>query len=113
LRGAPFSLRCPDAVKDYLHVEDVGRALALLATVPTEGLFEVGTGVPVTVGTIARSLADTIERRDLLVLGNEPDALGDMVADAECIRSIGWSPTVPLAEGLAAMVVQATREAQR
>jgi len=100
LQDDSFRLRSPDSSKDYIHVEDVGQALALLASVATKGLFEIGTGVPARLGNIAQELARALERPDLLSLGNEPDALGDQVADTRPLCTLGWRPSRSLKAGL-------------
>jgi nucleoside-diphosphate-sugar epimerase len=100
LAGKPFHLRSPEAVKDYIHIGDVGAALCVLASSPVPGEFDVGTGVPVPLGELAVHLAERVGRRDLLVLGSEPDTLGRQLAAPRPLSALGWQPTRLLGAGL-------------
>ena len=109
--GERVGLRTPDSVKDYIHVDDVGSALLRIAESGFDGPVNVGTGTGVTVGEIARWIADRIGRSDLLDLptGSVADPLDHVVADATRLRSLGWSPKVTLADGLHRLVDARTR----
>jgi nucleoside-diphosphate-sugar epimerase len=111
--GRRFILRCPDSRKDYVHVGDVGAALALLCQSQLVGLAEVGTGTGVRLGDLAALVANRMGCRERLDLGRETDPLGDMVADSAPLRVLGWSETISLAEGVNAMVEQAKLEARK
>ena len=106
--GREFRLRCPDTRKDYIHVDDVATALAALVRANVEGLVEVGSGTGVRLGELAGMAAGLMACPELLHLGNETDPLGDMVANSERLRTVGWSPVLSLPAGLAAMVEHGT-----
>jgi dTDP-6-deoxy-L-talose 4-dehydrogenase (NAD+) len=108
--GRSFPLRCTDTRKDYVHVADVGSAMAALARFAMTGLVEIGTGTGVRLGDLAAMVAARMGCPERLVLGDETDPLGDMIADPELLHALGWSATVPLDRGVAAMVEQAERE---
>jgi len=90
---------------DWLHVEDVARAVLAVATTPTaSGVFNLGSGR-------AERVRDVIERvRDLaapgmdLVFGEipfRPDQVMHMEADISRLRAAtGWQPRISLDKGL-------------
>ena len=90
---------------DWLHVEDVARAVLAVATTPTAaGVFNLGSGR-------ASRVRDVVERiRDLaapgmdLVFGEipfRPDQVMHMEADVSRLRAAtGWQPRISLEEGL-------------
>ena len=102
--GRSFLLKCPGVRKDYIHVDDAAAALAALAGAGTTGTVDVGTGTGTRLGDLATRVAEGFGRPELLVLGEETDPLGDMVADPTPLQGLGWNPGVPLAQGLAEMV---------
>lgn len=109
--GEPVSLRTPGSVKDYLHVEDVARAVSTLLDRSHNGPINLGTGEGVTVGQIARSLGNRLGRPELIQTPANPplDPLDHVVADSSRLRSLGWRPHVTLEDGLERMIQAASR----
>ncbi len=97
-----------EQVRDYIHVRDVATALLhrLGDPVPPAGdadawLFNVGSGVGVTVNALGAALAAIAQRP--LVWEPAPPRPGDIFASVfDTARLTGWGfcPTVPLPEGL-------------
>lgn len=85
--------RDPDAVRDFLYVDDAGEALALLVDSRGAGAFNVGSGTAVTLGEVAEKLSGRpVPRRE---------TSGDVVvADITRLRNLGFEPKVSLDEGL-------------
>ncbi|MBN2204856.1 MAG: GDP-L-fucose synthase [Thermoleophilia bacterium] len=92
--------------REFLYVDDVGEAVVFAlehvsaASVP-DGLLNVGCGEDLTL----RELAELIQR----VVGHEgeivwdtskPDGTPRKLMDVGRLTGLGWSPTVPLEEGL-------------
>jgi dTDP-6-deoxy-L-talose 4-dehydrogenase (NAD+) len=100
--GETIELKTPKSVKDYIHVEDVASALLKLARARFDGAVNVGTGVGVTVETIARRLAELIGRSELIKFPETPpyDPFDFVVADVTRIQALGWNPQIPLENGL-------------
>jgi UDP-glucose 4-epimerase len=98
-----FELADIRPVRDYLHVDDLARAIALCVAAPHPGTFNVGSGVGTSVAELA-ALAGSIAGRDRPVLATGPDRpvdVGELVADIDRARSeLGWSPGIGLATGL-------------
>jgi dTDP-L-rhamnose 4-epimerase len=91
-------------VRDFVHVRDVARAnvLALTATDPAPGVFNVCSGTPRTVGELARELARVAG-------GPEPEVTGEfrlgdvrhVFACAERARDrLGLEPSIDFSEGV-------------
>lgn len=105
-RGEAVPLKTPGSVKDYIHADDVARALLSVVEHGFDGPINIGTGEGVAVETIARQLAELLGRPELVQVPANPvaDPLDHVVADATRLRSLGWSPQVTLAAGLRRLV---------
>jgi nucleoside-diphosphate-sugar epimerase len=104
LRGEPCDLTPGDQVRDYLHVVDVASALVALAVSEVEGAVNVASSRPVTIATLAQTIARLLGRPDLLRLGARPPRPGDyacLYADNRLLRDrAGWRPRYGLEAGL-------------
>ena len=90
-------------VRDYLHVEDVASALVDIALSEAIGPVNVGSGEPVSVGTIATAIGELAGAPELVRLGVLPDRPNDppfICADNRKLRSLGWEPRFTLRDGL-------------
>lgn len=63
--------------RDFLHVDDLGQALAALAASPAEGAINIGSGRAVAVKDMILTLARQMGRADLVKLGAKPRAAND------------------------------------
>jgi UDP-glucose 4-epimerase len=90
---------------DWLHVEDVARALLAVATSPTaEGVFNLGSGHATRVRDVVEAIRDLAAPGMELVFGElpfRPDQVMHMQADISRLReATGWAPRIAFAEGL-------------
>lgn len=101
-RGERFRVRSPDAMRDYIAVEDVARGLAMLADGAVEGDVDIGSGAPITVRTLAECVATVMGREpdDCFEWGHQPDNMVLPAADTARLRELGWTPTVSLRQGI-------------
>lgn len=105
LSGKPAEMTSGRQLRDLMDVRDAGRAFAELTLGSTvTGAVNIATGHGVTLGEVARRLARTIGRPELLRIGalpdreNEPPAL---VADvARLTGEVGFRPRWDLESGL-------------
>jgi len=101
-------LRDLTPVRDYVHVDDVARAICRSLEVAAPGTFNVGSGLGTSVGTLARLVCSAAGRPDLPVLelgADRPADIHELIADpAHAADVLGWWPTMTLAEGAAAIV---------
>jgi nucleoside-diphosphate-sugar epimerase len=90
--------------RDYVHLDDVAGAIVSLTRNPTWGAtFNVGSGESHSVADLAGMVcrAAGVEK-PLVSRGNRRiNDIPDVIADITAIRNaIGWSPAIPLLEGL-------------
>jgi dTDP-L-rhamnose 4-epimerase len=96
--------------RDFVHVSDVAEAMSLgLTSAGGDGLtMNVGSGVQVTVETIARSLKRQFKDTSASMVVSGQYRLGDIRHNYADISAIGqllaFSPKVPLEEGIARFV---------
>jgi dTDP-L-rhamnose 4-epimerase len=96
--------------RDFVHVSDVAEVMALgLSSDGGDGLtLNVGSGVQVTVETIVRQLKHQFHDADAPVIVSGQYRLGDIrhnYADMSATgQALGFSPKVPLEEGMARFV---------
>ena len=104
--GERVTLRTPHSTKDYIHIDDVGRALLTLASQGSSQAVNIGTGTGTTVLELAQRIAGLLGRPDLVGWEEPPapDPLHHVVADATRLRSMGWSPQVELEAGLRGLI---------
>ncbi len=102
-RGEPAAVSPGGQGRDYLHVEDVARAVADVAESRLSGCVNVGSGEAPTVGEIVRRIGELGGRPDLIRLGAVPYWEGEpmlIVADNARLRGTGWRPRFTLEGGL-------------
>jgi nucleoside-diphosphate-sugar epimerase len=105
-----------EQLRDFIHVDDVARAIGLVATSSAEGIVNVGSGTVVSVRDAVSELARCIGRPDLLEIGAMPYREGDPMnvqADIGKLRSLGFEPRFSLKEGLDDTIAWARAELER
>ena len=91
--------------RDFVHVRDVAAATVLACETHMAGVaaFNVGSGMPRTVGEMARALATSLKGPSPVVSGRF--RLGDVrhiTADSSRLRAaLSWEPTVVFEDGMA------------
>ena len=102
LSGAPFPLRYPAQVRDYMHVADTGGALVALLLSDVQDAVNIASGEPVALADLARHVEHCLERPVTLLAG-EPaaDPVPTLVGDTTRLRvDVGFVPRYTLSEGL-------------
>jgi nucleoside-diphosphate-sugar epimerase len=90
--------------RDFLHVSDVGEAIAAVLNSSLDGPVNIGSGVPVAIRDVALRIGKAIGREDLIMLGAVPEPANSVpmvLAATHCLSEIGWQPQRTLDEGLA------------
>ena len=104
LRGEEAGLTRGLQVRDFLHVADVGSAIAAVATSDLTGPVNIGSGRPVTVREIAITIADILGCPDRVRFGARPDNLTDppfiCANNGKLVRGTGWEQRFDLRAGL-------------
>ena len=103
LRGEPVTVNGDGLqTRDYVYVGDVARANLLALTSPATGPVNIGTGIETDVNTLARLLLEATGGRSEVRHG--PPKSGEqrrsVVDSRRGAEVLGWSPEVPLGEGL-------------
>jgi len=105
LRGERAGCTHGRQVRDFMHVADVAAAFVALLESEVEGVVNIGSGEPVTIGAVASAIAETIGVRQLIAFGaiaapsNDPAML---IPDISRLRNeVGWTPRWSLNGGLA------------
>ena len=104
LSGQSVDVTKGTQVRDFLHVADVGAALAAIALSDMTGVVNVGAGRPVTVREVVGTIESQIGREGLVRFGARPENPTDppiVVADnRRLVEGTGWSPVYDLVSGL-------------
>ena len=109
--GLPVDLTPGGQVRDFIYVDDVAEAFRAAwdaAEIEPYQVFNVCSGSPVTVRTVAEKVADAMQKpRDLLNFGalpkrddEDPWVVGD---NAKFAGAAGWRPGLTLDEGIRRM----------
>jgi nucleoside-diphosphate-sugar epimerase len=92
-----------DQVRDYLHVADVATALCQLAARRADGIFNVASGVPVTMKHVMQMAGELLKRPNLIQFGAVPYRAWEpmfIVGDNQRLRAKGWAARYTLDSGL-------------
>jgi nucleoside-diphosphate-sugar epimerase len=94
-------------IRDYVHVDDLARAVARCVREPAPGTFNIGSGVGTSVAELVRLLTIVVGR-DRPITSTGPDRPVDVVAlVADTSRTwseLGWAAEIDLTVGLAGTV---------
>ena len=99
-------------LREFLHVDDLGEAcvFALGRWQPgtdDPSFLNVGTGVDVTIGSLAEAVAEaTGFRGEILWDTSRPDGTPKKQLDVSRMAALGWHARIPLAHGLASTVAE-------
>lgn len=72
VEGRPVEVRAADLLRDFASSAHVARALVSLIEAGATGAFDIGSGQSRSLGTLARIIAETAGRPDLLRLSHAP-----------------------------------------
>ncbi len=91
-----------DKERDFVYVSDVARANLLAMTSKHNSIYNIGSGIGTTIGTIFKDLKEIIGFTDEPIY--EPDKAGEVYKiylDATKAKNeLGWQPTLSLKQGL-------------
>lgn len=103
LGGGVAETTLGEQIRDFLHVADVGDAVASVALSRLEGAVNVGSGVPITVRDLVSTIARLCDAEDRVRFGALPYRPGDpmhVCADVTRLASTGFTPRFDLEAGL-------------
>lgn len=104
LSNQPAKCSSGKQLRDLLDVRDIGAAIAKLAFSDVEGVINLGSGAPVSIGEVAKMLGEIVGRPDLVQLGALPDRPGEapiLIPDTRRqTDELGFIPGIDLRTGL-------------
>ncbi len=103
-QGQSFAATKGDQARDYIYVEDVAEAFCTLLEKEAHGVFNISSGVAVTVRQVLETIGDLMGRSGLISFGSQPYRNWEppfICGDNHNLRDLGWSPNHSLGKGLA------------
>jgi GDP-L-fucose synthase len=89
-------------LREFLHSDDLGDALVfLMENYSAEEFINVGSGQELTIRELAETVARILEYPGTIHWdASQPDGTPRKLMDTTRLNSLGWSPKVPLEEGI-------------
>lgn len=103
LQNKPFPASKGEQIRDYIHVFDVAAAFCRLLEGNADGLFNISTGIPVSVREVLTTIAGLMDRPWLLELGKLPLRNWEppfICGSSTRLYNLGWRPSFSLQDGL-------------
>jgi GDP-L-fucose synthase len=90
------------AFREFLHVDDLASAcLYLMEHYSDDSHINVGTGVDLSIKELAEMIRDVVNPTAALVWdASKPDGTPRKLLDVTRLRSLGWTPSIELVDGL-------------
>jgi len=102
--GRRIAVSSGEQQRDFMHVEDAGRAFAMLLDGTTEGAVNVASGHAARVRDVVARIGALTGHADRIDFGARPAPAGDpprLVAAVERLAALGFAPRYDLDSGLA------------
>jgi len=89
-------------MREFLHVDDLGQAvLFALENKLDEYLYNVGTGVDLTIKELANLIRETVGHQGEIIWDNtKPDGTPRKLMDNSKLEAQGWSSSIQLSDGI-------------
>ena len=89
-------------MREFLHVDDLGQAvLFAVENKLDEQLYNVGTGVDLTIKKLAELIQSTVGHQGEIVWDStKPNGTPRKLMDNSKLKSLGWNPSIDLARGV-------------
>jgi GDP-L-fucose synthase len=102
-RDAPVKLwGSGTALREFLHVEDLAKAALFVLEKDLTGLYNVGSGSELTIGTLAEMIASVVGYKGRIEWDVAfPDGTPRKLLDSSRLLALGWKPEIGLHAGLA------------
>jgi GDP-L-fucose synthase len=88
--------------REFLHVDDLAEACYFLMNNYNEtGFVNVGSGEDISILELARMIKEIVGYKgDIVADVTKPDGTPRKLMDVSKIKSLGWSPTISLEDGI-------------
>ncbi len=89
------------ALREFMHVDDLARAVLLMLNNRVTGLYNVGSGTELAVRDLAALIASVVGYEGRIVWDKSAlDGSPRKLLDSSRMHALGWNAEIPLAEGL-------------
>lgn len=103
-KGEPADVTKGTQSRDYLHVEDAARALAIFLDSDAEASLNIGSGKAVSVKSVIETIGDAVGRPELIRWGAKQGGNeGPPLVEADTTNlshHLDWTPQIGLVQGL-------------
>lgn len=104
LRNQPVKCTHGNQIRDFLHVCDMGNALATILNAGISGPINVGSGIPVTIREVVNYISTTLNKAHLIQFGGIPEPINSpqkILADVNRLTTeLNWRAKFSLKDGL-------------
>jgi GDP-L-fucose synthase len=92
------------AIREFIFADDLADACLCVMTQPRlPDIINLGSGQAVTIAELAQLVANVVGYRGELTFdASQPDGSPRKELDSSALRELGWQPTTPLEQGIAA-----------
>ena len=102
LAGRPATVQNGAAIRDFLYITDVARALTTTLLSSHEGPINIASGEPISLSDVAIQLAHLTGHPNLLSIDEGTE--NKLTASTICLSNLGFKPKYSLSNGLAEFV---------
>ena len=89
------------ALREFLYVDDLAEACVFLLERGFSGRINIGCGEDLTIADLAVQIANVVGYKGRIEFdASKPDGTPRKLLDVSKLKELGWTPTVPLEEGL-------------
>ncbi len=102
-QGNAFPATQGEQVRDYIYVEDVAEAFCVLTEKQTNGVFNISSGLPVSIRQLLETIGNLMGSVDLIQFGAQPYRDWEppfICGDNRKLKGLGWQPNYSLYHGL-------------
>ena len=102
-QGVAFNASQGEQIRDYIHVEDVAEAFCVLTEKQANGVFNISSGVPVSIHQLIETIGNLMRRVDLIHFGALPYRDWEppfICGNNSLLKTLGWQPSYSLIKGL-------------
>lgn len=102
-QGRSFPATLGEQVRDYIYIEDLAAAFRVMLEKQASGVFNISSGLPVTIRHLLETIAVLMGRSDLIQFGALPYREWEpqfICGDNRRLTKLGWKPQYTLSQGL-------------
>ncbi|MBU0697871.1 MAG: NAD(P)-dependent oxidoreductase [Proteobacteria bacterium] len=112
-QGNAFPATQGEQVRDYIHVEDVAEAFCVLTEKRAVGVFNISSGLPVSIHQLLETIGNLMGRAELIQFGAlsyrdwEPPFI---CGNNSRLKNLGWKSSYSLVNGLSETIAWASQQ---